>query len=961
MKKILYGVMAATMIFATSCENELEVGAAGEESVVSFTIATPDMGSRAYSDGSTATVLQYAVYDAAGNELEDLTVTDDDNVEIHGSTTVNLKLTTGNTYSVVFWAAAPNAPYTVDFGAKTMTVNYTNAVSNDESRDAFYAKETFTVTGAQTETITLKRPFAQLNIGTNDYVASTSAGYTPTHSAVTVKKLKNTLNFFDGTVTGDDKARVFASATIPAGQEFPVAGYEYLAMNYVLVGADKEIVDVEFTYAAGSDAKTRTVGSVPVQRNYRTNIYGQLLTSDVDINVEIKPGFDGEENISVWDGKAVEVPVADAEGVIRITTAAEFVGLMEKTGNSIYLNQTILLEKDIDLGGYTVKGIGGDSNFAGTFDGQGNTVSNFQIDATNRNYYAGLFNQVSHGGTIKNLTVANATIKGNSMVGAVASSLDSDAEISNCKAINCTLIGVKKVGSVVGYTAGSTAKNCYAENCVLVYSEKEAGEVVGFVNSGSTVSGNTYKDITFKPSGAALARELTPDANGVIEITRDYTVVGDWTSLELKGNTTTINGNGHCIKNLNQPFIKGNAGKNVTVNELTIAESNIGIGYENGLATGAFISYMDYSGSVNFNDCHLVKSTVTGKERAAALLGYGSNTTITINNCSVEECDIVAVGGAAGFVAYFTGSANISDSKVENSSFEATEDRTGKLALAGSVIGTVNGPATITNVTTSGNTVTNHGATGASEMFGRVLNTINGQTYVANTTDLANAIAKGGDIVLTADINVDKINLTTGTNDVVIDAQGHIITTNNAYGVEVSAGKNVTLKNAVVKMTVEGNYITYAAGFKISNGDYAGKTITLDNCTIKMINPDWAYAINMPASVKNLNLEINKCTLEGAIALQCWGDNNVINVTESNLICNYTTSEYYTSYCVALQGDGSYNSENNELNISDSHLSYSGIDNFTSNIYSVYDAGTNNTISVSNCTYDGVVNGVTKK
>ena len=291
MKKILYGMMAATMIFATSCENELEVGAAGEESMVSFTIATPDMGSRAYSDGYTATQLQYAVYDANGTELTDLTVTDG---EIHGSTTVDLKLTTGNTYSVVFWAAAPNAPYTVDFGAKTMTVNYTNAVSNDENRDAFYAKETFTVTGAQTETITLKRPFAQLNIGTKDYAASASAGYTPTHSAVTVKNLKNTLNFFDGTVTGDDnKARVFASAAIPAGQEFPVAGYEYLAMNYVLVGADKTVVDVEFTYTDGYDAKTRTVGSVPVQRNHRTNIYGELLTSEVDINVEIKPEYDG--------------------------------------------------------------------------------------------------------------------------------------------------------------------------------------------------------------------------------------------------------------------------------------------------------------------------------------------------------------------------------------------------------------------------------------------------------------------------------------------------------------------------------------------------------------------------------------------------------------------------------------------------------------------------------------------
>ena len=277
------------MIFATSCENELEVGAAGEESMVSFTIATPDMGSRAYSDGTTATVLQYAVYNAAGEELTDLTVT---NGEIHGSTTVNLQLTTGNTYSVVFWAAAPGAPYTVDFGAKTMTVDYTNAVSNDENRDAFYAKETFTVTGAQTETITLKRPFAQLNIGTNDYAASTSAGYTPTKSKVVVSNVYGKLDLWKGEVDSSVVAS-FDFAAIDTTELFPVSGFKYLAMNYLLVDDEKETVDVEFTYTDDSNAKTRKVGSVPVQRNYRTNIYGQLLTSDVDINVTIEPGFDG--------------------------------------------------------------------------------------------------------------------------------------------------------------------------------------------------------------------------------------------------------------------------------------------------------------------------------------------------------------------------------------------------------------------------------------------------------------------------------------------------------------------------------------------------------------------------------------------------------------------------------------------------------------------------------------------
>lgn len=294
MKKILFGLSAFTMLFATSCQNDLDFDTTVEKtSTVSFSVGTPEIATRAYSDGTTATNLQYAVYDAAGNQLTDLTVT---NGEIHGSTTVKLQLTTGNTYSVIFWAAAPDAPYTVDFGTKTMTVNYKDAVSNAENRDAFYKYHTFTVKGAQTETIELKRPFAQLNIGTADYAASTSAGYTPTKSAVVVKNVYSTLDLKTGVVDEEVKAS-FALADIKKNETFPVAGYEYLAMNYLLVGADKETVDIEFTYTDGSNDKTRTVGSVPVQRNYRTNIYGNLLTSSVDINVEIKPEYDGTHEL----------------------------------------------------------------------------------------------------------------------------------------------------------------------------------------------------------------------------------------------------------------------------------------------------------------------------------------------------------------------------------------------------------------------------------------------------------------------------------------------------------------------------------------------------------------------------------------------------------------------------------------------------------------------------------------
>ena len=366
-KKILIGMMAAAMVLAPSCQNDLDLAQnAGEAAVVTFSVGTPEIATRSFSDGQTATVLQYAVYDAEGNELKDLTVTD---AEIHGSTTVNLQLTTGNTYSVIFWAAAENAPYTVDLNAKTMTVDYTNAVSNDENRDAFYKYHTFTVSGAQTETIELKRPFAQLNVGTNDFTASKKAGYAPAYSYVKVPVSK-VLNLVDGTV--DQAAAVeFNLAAIPAGETFPVSGYEYISMNYLLVAADKEVVDVTFGYSENNTAveKTRTVGSVPVQRNHRTNIYGQLLTSDVDVNVKIEPDYD------------------------EPSYAADALQLAAAIGGEVTLTEDVVLSEPLKIQSNVVINLNGKTLSAASEKGDGAVVEVAQ----------GVFAKVT-GGVIKNTT-----------------------------------------------------------------------------------------------------------------------------------------------------------------------------------------------------------------------------------------------------------------------------------------------------------------------------------------------------------------------------------------------------------------------------------------------------------------------------------------------------------------------------------------------------------------------------
>ena len=299
MKKLFLAMIAIVMLIMSSCQKEADLATEGTEATVSFHVGTPEIATRAYSDGTTATVLQYAVYDENGQELTDLTrsVENQNADTINIAKTVNLQLTTGNKYYVIFWAAAENAPYTVDLTNKTMTVDYSTAESNDENRDAFFRCDSFTVTGNQTEVIELRRPFAQLNIGTSDYAKSTSAGYTPAYSYVKVP-VSSELNLFSGEVNQATDVE-FKLAAVPQGETFPVDGYDYLAMNYLLVGSDKGLVEVEFGYSENDTAveKTRTVGSVPVQRNYRTNIFGQLFTSGVEVNVIIKPEYDDEHDI----------------------------------------------------------------------------------------------------------------------------------------------------------------------------------------------------------------------------------------------------------------------------------------------------------------------------------------------------------------------------------------------------------------------------------------------------------------------------------------------------------------------------------------------------------------------------------------------------------------------------------------------------------------------------------------
>lgn len=288
--------IAAAALLVTSCNDEMDNGLkTGDEGTVTFTAQLPsEMGTRAFADGLTAKHLQYAVYEAG--QSTPLPVFGDETTVVGEAEmnnlkqTVSLKLTTGKTYDVIFWAdATTDSPYTFNPASQEVSVDYSKVNNNSDNCDAFFKKETITVSGNQSVDVKLTRPFAQVNIGTDDFDAAKASGLEVTQTEVVAKAFA-TLNLATGEVA-DEADRTFTMKAIPTASdgEFPVAGgYKYLSMDYLLVGADKATVDVAFNYGG---PQSRTFTNVPVQRNYRTNIYGSLLTNTTDFNVVIEPAF----------------------------------------------------------------------------------------------------------------------------------------------------------------------------------------------------------------------------------------------------------------------------------------------------------------------------------------------------------------------------------------------------------------------------------------------------------------------------------------------------------------------------------------------------------------------------------------------------------------------------------------------------------------------------------------------
>ena len=304
MKKILAFAAFAAMIFAAgSCQKNETIGGRGEACVTKFSVEMPqEAQTRTVSEGENVDVVYYEIWDEdfaniLGSGEEAIT---------GGRLEKEFVLVKNQTYNFIFWAQKnikSDGPFSWT-NLKEIEVDYSKFTNNNKDcYDAFYSTAEDVVADGKTKYVYLTRPFAQLNFGAS--VMDTAVGaFTIESNTVTVMQVATVFDTVAGKASSTNSQTVDVTFVAEDGGlvqdetedhkdlEVGSGKYYWVSMNYFLVPAETEAnVVVNATFDTTLGTVSHSINSVPVQKNYRTNIVGDIFTNTSKFIIEVVPGF----------------------------------------------------------------------------------------------------------------------------------------------------------------------------------------------------------------------------------------------------------------------------------------------------------------------------------------------------------------------------------------------------------------------------------------------------------------------------------------------------------------------------------------------------------------------------------------------------------------------------------------------------------------------------------------------
>ncbi len=318
--------MLGAMTAFASCQSEaaLDGAVAGEEVSVTISVAMngDSAATRTDGDGTTVDRCIIEIYTTDG-DLYKRMVTPTTAL----AASFELRLITSQEYEFLLWAdkayldavnsevlasttddssagAIFDYHYTTAAGLKAITADYSSYVGNDETRDAFYSYSKQTISAAGTIALDMKRPFAKLNV--KSFVTDISD--TNMHPKEVLIKYSTTIaSKFDMSAASASGADISSEATLEwsaaAACVFDGSSdatpYYDLSTDYLFAAADaQDLIDfsMDITLGSGAVITNDNFKNIPIQRNYQTNVSGELLSKSTNITVAITPSFDASSN-----------------------------------------------------------------------------------------------------------------------------------------------------------------------------------------------------------------------------------------------------------------------------------------------------------------------------------------------------------------------------------------------------------------------------------------------------------------------------------------------------------------------------------------------------------------------------------------------------------------------------------------------------------------------------------------
>lgn len=989
MKKFIFSALAAIgLLLSPSCSDDNEaLSGSGNEALVSFSVNLADgiQTKATIGDGTKAKNLVVDVFEK--------NTTNDEYTQVGGlrqkhdgafndglTTTVNFNLVKGKTYRLIFWAqkqsvvsSNANSPYNIDDLSK-IKVNYHAGITVDEDRDAFlYVTDPITVSGNFSEEVTMTRPFAQLNylIDKAEYDAAVAAGMVIQKAKVTVAKVATELYPLKNSVGVPAENVMFEVTDFPTNfTESPLKNYitlpkpgvaqestpttekyYYLASKYFLVyagdgaadkaGVSATLATTSFKLVNSSDQEIADyefkVPAVPVQRNFRTNIYGNLITSQGTFEVTIDPILNGESNKdnNLPQYAVIVNSVEEINNAINEKKATTFIASKDFQLSTTSENPTIItVPKNYASGNNGVEL---------TFDLSKATVTSgtAEITITEGTGTQSLpenVNVIASGNITITLPTSHVTLNGAEVPGGVtygtvtASTSGTTLVVPN--GVTVTTLNVKKgnvrieKGGKVG-TIVRTVDNEDIGKKTIVFLE-DGGELENMPTNSEIELQTSISTVEGLKAFAKAVNNGYNYAGQTVVLTADIDLNGvEWTPIGLNADDSkkfkgTFDGQGHTISNFKVNIgdeykaagffgaLNGTA-KDFTIENATIVSKSTGNNAsqtDNGVAVVAGSIYT--FGLIQ--NVTVRNSSAEGHHYVAGIAGYVYG---NVENCTVENSTFTSTpnvksdtydnGDKAGGIVGYVANNTVSGCSVSNVTITAYRDLGGIVGCAAGTVtnNTVNGLTLIIDAThnykgdsysANAKPVVGRQETGFSDGGG---NTATNVVYqVASETALAQAMTYAQDAT---------VQLTAGTYSNIINVKGKRLTIEPIQGANVVIAGVDGQQNGEHTGIIICNNITFdnskqAAGWYTGTGNPIypcvgvwGGDFTFNNCTFLVDgNTNKETGIMTWWTTEETNMRFKGCMFNGiqdheeARAMQIYGH---VNLTVEN--CTFMTKKRY--------------------------------------------------------------------